>query len=133
PRPPLAFPIDTPRRIRPLVLLEVAAAAIIILGLAAALSRGWFQNDPDPATAVPAAALQDHGRATPETQSEPTSAPLRSVVPERTTEQAPTTESNGMEPSVVPPGDIPSTVWAIPGTAGESLDLGGILIDDGTV
>lgn len=133
PRPPLTFPIETPRRIRPMVLLEVAAAAIIILGLAAALSRGWFQNDPDPATAVPAAALQDDGTATPQTEPEPTSTPLPTVVPERTTEQATTTDSNGMEPTVVPPGDIPDTVWAIPGTAGENLDLGGMLIDDDTV
>src|SRR5207342_2041454 len=30
PRPPSAFPIESPRRIRPMVILELAAAAIIV-------------------------------------------------------------------------------------------------------
>lgn len=132
PRPPLAFPIEPPRRIRPMVILEMAAAAVIIIGLAAALGRGWFQNDPDPATAVPAAFVQGNGTATPETQPEPTSTPLPTVVPERTG-QATTPDSSAMEPTAVPPGNIPNTIWAIPGIEGENVELGGLLTEDDTV
>ena len=54
PRPPLAFPIESPRRIRPMAILELAAAAIIILGLAAAIGRGgWFGNGPETPTRRP--------------------------------------------------------------------------------
>jgi outer membrane protein assembly factor BamB len=133
PRPPVAFPTESVRRIRPMVILELAAVAVIILGLVAALNRGWFQNDPDPSTAVPAAILQNDSESTPETAPEPTSTPLPTVVPERT-EQVANAEPNGtMEPTVVPPGNFPNTVWAIPAPDGESIDFGGMLIDDDTV
>jgi outer membrane protein assembly factor BamB len=117
PRSPVAFPTERVRRIRPVMILELAAVAVIVLGLVAALNRGWFQNDPEPSTAVPAAILQDDSGSTPATEPEQTSTPA----------------PNTMEPTVVPPGDIPNTIWVLPGTEGESIDFGGLLVDDDTV
>ncbi len=34
---------------------------------------------------------------------------------------------------MVPPGNIPNTIWALPLPEGESLDFGGMLVDDDTV
>jgi outer membrane protein assembly factor BamB len=143
PRPPLAFPIESPRRIRPMVILEVAAAAIIILALAATLGRGWFGNDPDPATSIPAAALQGNETPTPASQAEqtPTAAAIPTEVPEGALTPVPgagtlipTESPNGsFEPTVVPPGNVPETLWAIPGPDGDIVDFGGLLVEDGTV
>ncbi|HET9660952.1 MAG TPA: PQQ-binding-like beta-propeller repeat protein [Thermomicrobiales bacterium] len=142
PRPPLAFPIESPRRIRPLVILELAAAAIIILGLAATLGRGWFANDPEEPTSVPAAALQGDETPTPASQAEqtpvgaiPTMAPEEAQLP--TSEigaMIPTESPDGsMQPTVVPQGNFPGTVWTLPGTDGDQVDIGGLLVDDDTV
>jgi hypothetical protein len=109
PRPPLAFPIEPPRRIRPMVVLELAAAAIIVIGLAATLGRGWFGNDPETPTSLPAAALQGNGTPNPETTQAPT-----------------------VEPTVAPPGDMAGTIWVLPGD-GDIVDFGGLLVEDETV
>lgn len=116
-----------------MVLLEIAAAAVIILGLVAALNRGWFQRDPDPATAVPAAILQDDGTATPGTEPEETSTPLPTEASNVAIEPTATLAPNKMEPTVVPPGNIPNTIWAVTLPDGESMDFGGMLVDDDTV
>lgn len=139
PRPPVAFPTESVRRIRPMVILELAAVAVVILGLVAALNRGWFQSDPEPPTAVPAAILQDDSTPTPANEPEQTPTPTANtleptVVPDTASEQTPTPVPMGsMEPTVVPPGNIPNTVWALPWTEGESIDFGGLLVDDDTV
>ncbi len=106
----------------PTAILELAAVGLIILGLVAALNRGWFQSDPEPPTLVPAAALQGDSASTPETEPEQTAPP-----------QTATPAQNNMEPTVVPPGNIPNTIWALPLPEGESLDFGGMLVDDDTV
>jgi outer membrane protein assembly factor BamB len=109
PRPPLALPVETPRRNRPMVILEVAAAAIIILGLAATLGRGWFGNDPGTPTSVPAAALQDSGTPTPEAPVDPT-----------------------VQPTLVPPGNMAGTLWTLPDDS-DIVDFGGLLVEDDMV
>jgi outer membrane protein assembly factor BamB len=132
PRPIVAFPTESARRIRPMVILELAAVAVIVLGLAAALNRGWFQGDPEPPTSVPAAALQDDETPTPELEQTPTPEPT--VVPDGEPTTVPDQDADmTLEPTVVPPGDIPNTIWAVPLPGGESLDFGGMLVDDDTV
>jgi outer membrane protein assembly factor BamB len=117
-----------------MVILELAAAAVIILGLAAALNRGWFQGDPEPPTSVPAAALQGDSTATPETEPEQTLTPLPTVVPDGEPTMVPDQGADmTMEPTVMPPGNIPNTIWSVPLPEGESLDFGGMLVDDDTV
>ena len=52
-------------------------------------------------------------------------------MPDTSTEQTPTPLA--MEPTAVPSGNVPNTVWALPWTQGESIDFGGMLVEDGTV
>jgi outer membrane protein assembly factor BamB len=141
PRPPSAFPIESPRRIRPMVLLELAAAAVIILGLAATLGRGWFGNDPDPATTIPAAALQGGDTPTPELPPEQTPTPeVGSIIPTVAPDGSlPSTPPAGaMIPTVSPdgtfyPAGTVGTLWSIPGPDGDIVDFGGLLVEDGIV
>lgn len=136
PRPPVAFPTESARRIRPMVILELAAVALVILGLVAALNRGWFQNDPDPATVVPAAALQGDETPTPERQPEQTPTPeVEGSAPSPdANDMTPTVSPDGsLEPTVEPPGNIPNTVWTLTLPEGESMDFGGMLVEDNTV
>lgn len=116
-RPMPGVPTERVRRIRPMAFLELAAVALVVLGLAAALSNGWFGNDPETPTSVPAAALQGDGTPTPAEQPE----------------QTPTPAPNTMEPTVEPPGNIPGTIWTLALPDGESVDFGGMLVEDDVV
>ena len=98
-----------PGAFRPMVILELAAAAIIVIGLAATLGRGWFGNDPETPTSLPAAALQGNGTPNPEPILVPT-----------------------VEPTVVPSGNMAGTLWTLPGD-GDIVDFGGLLIEDDTI
>lgn len=135
-RPRPVIPIDTRERRRPIALLELAAVALVALGLVAALSRGWFGSDPEPPTSVPAVSLQGDQTPTPSAQQEPTATVVPptlepTVVPADTRDVTQTPAE--MEPTIVPPGNIPNTIWAVPMPSGESVDFGGMLVEGRTV
>ncbi len=116
PRPPLAFPTERTLRIRPMLILELAAVAVVILGLAAALSRGWFGGgDPGQPSVVPAAVLPDNGTPTVVPETSATATPVPTIP---------------LEPTIVPPN---GALWSIALPEGESLDFGGMLVEDGVV
>ncbi len=120
PRPPTSISAERSRRIRPALVLQLAAAAlIVVLGVAAALNQGWFRNEPDPSTMVPAAILQTDDTPTAELALEPTATVLPTVV-----------AAGAMQPTVPPPVDIAEATWVLPGAGG---DLGGLVADGGMV
>lgn len=117
PRPPAVYPIDSRRRLRPAIVLEIAAMALLVLGLAVALSNGWFRNRPEPPVTVPAAALQNDDTPTPlATSTTPTEVPVSTVAA-----------------TVAPQRDIPEAAWILPGTVGDHVELGGLLAGDDLV
>jgi outer membrane protein assembly factor BamB len=111
---PVVLPHVQRRRFKPIVLLEIAAVAALLIGIAAAIASGMFSSDPDGQPTNPAAALQDDSAATPEPGMEPI------VVPPAGT----------MEPTLAPPAGI---LWQVSLPEGESLDFGGMTVHNGMI
>jgi outer membrane protein assembly factor BamB len=136
-RPPMAIPIERPRRIRPIAILELAAVAVVVLGLVAALSRGWFGNDPETPTSVPAVALQGDGTPTPEqtpvqevpTEQVPALIPTEAPGPAQIPTEAPNSAQILSEAGAA----FPNAIWTLPQSESESVDFGGMLVEDGVV
>src|SRR5688500_15670914 len=123
-RPDLAtLPKQIPRRsIKPLILLEIAAVAALLIGIAAAIGSGMFSSDPDGPATIPAAALQDDGAT-------PTSLPPTVVPPSGAEETWEAPSSGTIEPTVVPPDGL---LWQLP-PEGDSVELGGMAVHDGVI
>lgn len=123
PRPPTSISTERSRRIRPALVLQLAAAALlVVLGVAAALNQGWFRNEPDPSTMAPAAILQTDQTPTAELALEPTSTALPTVV-----------AAGAVQPTVAPPANVAGATWVLPGATGQTVAFGGIAADDDVV
>jgi hypothetical protein len=112
------------RRFKPLILLEIAAVAALLIGIAAAIGSGMFSSDPDDPATIPAAALQDDSAAT------PTSLPPTLVPPSSAEETRDAPASGTMEPTVVPPAGL---LWQLPLLEGDALDYGGMAVHNGVI
>lgn len=121
PRPIRPMPVDRQRRIRPALILQLAAAILVVLGLAAALKQGWFRNEPDPSTMVPAAILQTDRTPTATLALEPTSTPR------------PVMAAGALESAIGSTPGATGTTWVLAATTGDRVDFGGIVADDDVV
>ncbi len=142
-----AFAREPIRHIRPLPLLELAAVAVVVLGLIGVLSRGWFGNEPESPASAPAAVLQADRTPAPDDPPEqvPSAVPTaalegglsvtpvpNSAVPTASQDGSlpPTPAPQPVEPAAAEPGVFPNRRWTLPA---EQMDVGGLLVDRGVV
>ncbi len=125
----VAWPEQRKQRVKPTVLLEIAAVVALLVGIGAALVSGRLGSDPGNETVVPAALLQEDESATPTSGAHPTNVP-----PAVEQERAPETVVTGHEPTVVPA--VPpafGALWSTTPPEGGTLDYGSMASSGTTI